>query len=51
MTADGRGVPGKATANIFVEMRHVAEEIGGSLTLETSPDSETTLRWSVPLPE
>jgi hypothetical protein len=32
-------------------MRRMAEDIGGSLEVETAPDGETTLRWSVPLPE
>jgi two-component system, NarL family, sensor histidine kinase DevS len=49
VAADGQGVPDEATANNLAEMRRVAEEIGGSLTLETSPDSETLLRWSAPL--
>ena len=51
VAADGQGVPDAATANNLSEMRRVAEEIGGSLTVETDPDSETILRWSVPLPE
>jgi two-component system, NarL family, sensor histidine kinase DevS len=50
IAADGQGVPDEATANNLAEMRRVAEEIGGSLTVETGPDSEMTLRWSVPLP-
>jgi signal transduction histidine kinase len=51
VAADGQGVPDQATANSLAEMRRIADEIGGSLTVETRPDSETTLRWSVPLPE
>jgi two-component system, NarL family, sensor histidine kinase DevS len=51
VAADRQGVPDEATANSLAEMRRVAEEIGGSLTLETSPDSETLVRWSVPLPD
>jgi signal transduction histidine kinase len=48
--ADGRGVPPDATANDHADMR-LAGEIGGSLTVETNRDGETTLRWSVPLPD
>jgi hypothetical protein len=39
--ADGQGVPDEATANNLPKMRRVAEEIGGSLTVETGQDSET----------
>jgi two-component system, NarL family, sensor histidine kinase DevS len=51
VAADGQRMPDEATVNNLAEMRRIAKEIGGSLTVETSPDSETTLRWSVPLPE
>jgi two-component system, NarL family, sensor histidine kinase DevS len=51
IAADGQGVPDEATANSLAEMHRIAEEIGGSLTVETGRDTETTLRWSVPLPE
>ena len=51
VAADGQGVPDEATANNFAEMRRTAEEIGGNLTVETGSDNETTLRWSVPLPD
>ena len=51
VAADGQGVPDEASVANLAEMRRIAEEIGGSFTVETSPDSETTLRWSVPLPE
>jgi two-component system, NarL family, sensor histidine kinase DevS len=50
VAADRQGVPDEGTANSLAEMRRIAKEIGGSLTVDTSPDSETTLRWSVPLP-
>jgi len=50
VAADGQRVPDETTANHFTEMRRVAEEIGGSLAVETGSDGETTLRWSVPLP-
>jgi two-component system, NarL family, sensor histidine kinase DevS len=50
VAADGQRVPDETTVDNLAEMRHVAEEIGGSLTVETGPDSETTLRWSAPLP-
>jgi two-component system sensor histidine kinase DevS len=49
--ADGQVVPDDATANNVAEMQRLAEEMGGSLTVETDRDNETTLRWSVPLPE
>jgi two-component system, NarL family, sensor histidine kinase DevS len=51
IAADGQGVPDQATANNLAEIRRIVEEIGGSLSVETGPDSETSLRWSVPLPE
>jgi len=51
VTADGQGAPNEASANNFAEMRRVAEEIGGGLTIDAGPDGEMTLRWSVPLPE
>jgi two-component system, NarL family, sensor histidine kinase DevS len=51
VAADGQGTPDAATADSRAEMRRIAEEIGGSLTVETGSDSETTLRWSVPLPD
>jgi two-component system, NarL family, sensor histidine kinase DevS len=50
IAADGQGMPDDATARRFAEMRRATDEIGGSLTVETGPDSETTLHWSVPLP-
>ena len=49
--ADGRGMPSDAAANELADMRRLAEEIGGNLTVDTGPGDETTLRWSVPLPE
>ncbi len=51
VTADGQRMPDEATVNNLAEMRRFTEEIGGSLTVETGSDGETTLRWSVPLPE
>jgi two-component system, NarL family, sensor histidine kinase DevS len=51
VAADGQGVSDEATVNNLAEMRRIAEEIGGSLTVEAGPDNDTTLRWSVPLPE
>jgi two-component system sensor histidine kinase DevS len=51
VAADGQGVPDEATVNDLAEMRRIAEEIGGSLTVETGSDNETTLSWSLPLPE
>lgn len=51
IAADGQGVPDEAVADNFAEMRRVAEETGGSLTIDTGPDGETILHWSVPLPE
>jgi two-component system, NarL family, sensor histidine kinase DevS len=50
VATDGHGVPDEITANNLAEMRRIAEDIGGSLTVETDSDSETTLRWSVPIP-
>ena len=51
VAVDAQGVPDQATANNRTEMRRIAEEIGGGLTVETGPASETILRWSAPLPE
>jgi two-component system, NarL family, sensor histidine kinase DevS len=51
LAADGQRVPDEATVNDLAEMRRVAEEVGGNVTVETGPDGETILRWSVPLPE
>jgi two-component system, NarL family, sensor histidine kinase DevS len=50
VATDGHGVPDEITANNLAEMRRIAEDIGGSLVVETGSDSETTLRWSVPIP-
>jgi two-component system, NarL family, sensor histidine kinase DevS len=47
VAADGQGVPDEASS--LAEMRHVAEEIDGNLTVETGSDGETLLRWSAPL--
>jgi two-component system, NarL family, sensor histidine kinase DevS len=49
VAADGQGVPDEATASNLAEMRHVAEQIDGNLTVETGSDGETLLRWSAPL--
>jgi signal transduction histidine kinase len=51
VTSDGQRVPDEATVNDLAEMRRFTEEIGGSLTVETGPDSERTLHWSVSLPD
>jgi len=51
IAVDAQGVPDPATANNLAKMSRIAEGIGGSLTVETDPDSETILRWSVPLLE
>jgi two-component system, NarL family, sensor histidine kinase DevS len=50
IAADGQGVPDETTDNI-AEIRRAAEELGGGLTIDTGADGETTLRWSIPLPE
>jgi len=51
VAADGQGAPDEARADNLAETRRVAEEIGGGLTIDAGPDGETTVRWSVPLPE
>jgi two-component system, NarL family, sensor histidine kinase DevS len=51
VAADRQGLSDEASVDSVAEMRRLAEEIGGSLTLETTPDAETLLRWSVPLPD
>jgi two-component system sensor histidine kinase DevS len=50
IAADGQGLANESTVNNVAEMRRIAEEIGGGLTVETGPDGETELRWAVPLP-
>lgn len=51
VAADGQGLPTHATAENLAELRRAAAEIGGSLEVDTGPDNEMTLRWSVPLTE
>ena len=51
IAVDAQGVPDPATADNLAKMSRIAQGIGGSLTVETDPDSETILRWSVPLLE
>ncbi len=50
VAADGHDAAGESTAGSLAAMRSVAEELGGSLEVETGSDSETTILWSVPLP-
>jgi two-component system sensor histidine kinase DevS len=50
VAADGQYVPGESTADSLDAMRGVAEELGGSLSVRTGSDSDTTILWSVPLP-
>jgi len=51
VAADGQGVPDEITADSLAEMRRIAEDIGGSFTVDTGPGGEMTLQWSVLLAE
>ena len=51
VAADGQDTPGESIVDSLAVMRGVAEELGGSLEVETGSDGETTMLWSVPLPD
>jgi signal transduction histidine kinase len=48
---DGQGMTDEADSSDLVEQRRVAEDLGGTLTVETAAGGDTVLQWSVPLPE
>ncbi len=46
---DGRGIPATGVHESgLANMKWRAEERGGTLTIESAPDSGTTVRWAVP---
>ncbi|MCW2685910.1 MAG: histidine kinase [Mycobacterium sp.] len=47
---DGRGFPCDITGSGLTNLRHRAEEVGGTFTIEDAPGGGTVLRWSAPLP-
>jgi two-component system, NarL family, sensor histidine kinase DevS len=51
VAADGRGLPDEADSSDLDELRRIANELGGALTVATSVGGEAVLQWSVPLPE
>jgi two-component system, NarL family, sensor histidine kinase DevS len=51
VSADGRGLPDEANSSDLDDLRRIANELGGALTVATSVGGEAVLQWSVPLPE
>lgn len=49
VVGDVQAMPAEITGSDLAELRRRAEELGGTLTVETAPDRETVLRWAVPL--
>ena len=47
---NGRGVPPDITGSGLTNLRHRADEVGGSFTVEAAPTGGTKLRWCAPLP-
>jgi signal transduction histidine kinase len=47
---DGRGLPGDITGSGLTNLRHRAQQAGGTFTIEDGPRGGTVLRWSAPLP-
>ena len=47
---DGCGIPADVTASGLNNLRARAEQVGGTLTLNTAPGGGTVLRWVAPLP-
>jgi signal transduction histidine kinase len=45
---DGRGIPGTATRSGLSNMVERAERMGGTCTVESSPEHGTTITWTVP---
>ena len=50
VAVDEQDAPGQSIVDSLAAVRVVAEELGGSLEVETGSDGETTMLWSVPLP-
>lgn len=51
VAADGQRTPDEANSNDLTDLHLLANELGGTLTVNTAAGSETVLQWSVPLPE
>jgi signal transduction histidine kinase len=49
VTDDGRGFGPDGRRSGLANLAHRAEARGGSLTIESTPGSGTTLRWAIPL--
>ena len=47
---NGRGIKGEVTASGLANLRHRADDVGGSFTVEAVPTGGTRLRWCAPLP-
>jgi two-component system sensor histidine kinase DevS len=47
---NGRGISGDVTESGLANLRHRAQQSGGSLNLENAAGGGTLLRWSAPLP-
>lgn len=47
---NGRGTPDDITASGLTNLRHRAQEVGGTFTVDRDPAGGTVLRWSAPLP-
>ena len=47
---NGRGINGEVTASGLANLRHRADDVGGSFTVEAVPTGGTRLRWCAPLP-
>ena len=46
---DGRRMPDAVSGDGLTDLRRTAEDLGGALQVESSPDGGTMLRWSAPL--
>ncbi|WP_458315395.1 sensor histidine kinase [Mycolicibacterium brisbanense] len=47
---NGCGISDEITGSGLINLRHRAEEAGGSFSVEAAPTGGTKLRWSAPLP-
>ncbi len=50
VTDDGRGIDADVTSSGLANLRHRADDAGGSFSVDALPKSGTKLRWCVPLP-
>jgi signal transduction histidine kinase len=49
VVGDGQGIAAETPGSDLSELRRRAEELGGTLTVQTAPGGATVLRWAVPL--